>query len=402
LLLALATILLLTSFLSAQDTETILFNFQGGSFGKYPVAFALDASGNIYGTLQVGGYPGCNADCGLVYKLSPNANGQMTETILHTFTSKSDGDQPTYLLMDAKGNLFVSAYSGGDKGLGAIVELSPIAGGSWSTKVLYDFTGGIDGDHPNLTFMDSQGNLYGNFRSGQVFELSRNSSGKWMKKFLYLFNTSSGDFGMPWAVDASGNVYGTAFFGGNTNCSEGCGIVFELSPVSGGGWTETTLYNFSGAPDGAYPEKMIPDGNGNFFGFTEQGGSGTKCARGCGTLFELSPSSTGYTESVLHDFNEELDGYSPEDLLMDSAGNLYVSTLGGVAGEGLVLKFTLASDGIWQYTTLHSFAGGTGGGDPYQLAIDSSGNVYGIAGYGGAKSNGLLYELSPPAAKVAP
>lgn len=379
----------------ASNTETVLFNFQGGAYGKYPVSFVRDASGNIYGTLNIGGSSTCNANCGVVYKLSPNANGQMTETIIHTFTNGDDGAQPTDVLMDANGNLFVAAYAGGIKGAGAIVELSPLAGGSWSTRVLYDFAGGIDGNNPRLTFIDAQGNLYGYFRSGQVFELSRSSYGKWVKKFLYLFDTSSGSFGLPWAIDASGNVYGIAIFGGNTNCSDGCGIVFELSPASGG-WTETVLYNFAGTPDGSRPQKMIPDGKGNFFGITEQGGGGTNCTVGCGTLFELSPSSGGYTETVLHSFNEVLDGYSPQDLHFDSAGNLYVASLGGgVGGKGVVLEFTLGSDGIWEYTTLYSFAGANGGGLPYQIALDSSGDVYGIAGEGGTKSDGVLFELLP-------
>jgi hypothetical protein len=179
-------------------------------------------------------------------------------------------------------------------------------------------------------------------------------------------------------------------------------VVFELSPNSGGKWSESVLYNFTGAPDGGGPEALIPDGAGNMFGVTYLGGAGTNsdCTEigGCGTLFELSPNSSGgYTETVLHSFNDGLDGNSPTAPVMDSSGNIYIAMIhGGVTDAGNVLEFTLGSDGIWHYTTLRSFAGGPGGGGPEEILLDSSGDVFGEAYFGGTKNYGVLFELLPP------
>ena len=52
--------------------------------------------------------------------------------------------------------------------------------------------------------------------------------------------------------DQAGNIYGTTYTGGTGNCNgETCGVVYELKP-SGSGWTESVLYSFSGS-DGAIP-----------------------------------------------------------------------------------------------------------------------------------------------------
>lgn len=389
----------------AQDTEKVLFNFQGGAYGRGPQNIVFDSAGNIYGTLTVGGSKTCSSTCGVVYKLSPNANGQLTESILHVFTGGNDGAQPDGILMDAKGNLFVSAYAGGvagcADGCGAIVELSPLKAGGWSTTVVYDFPGGVGGYHPYLTVIDLQGNLYGYETGGpygQVFELSPSSSGTWAYKTIHVFKGgSTGISGFPYFSDSSGNIYGTAA-GGNTStyCPQNCGMVFKLSPSSSGTWTYTILYNFLGVPDGYQPGQIIPDGAGNIFGITGSGGSYTSiCGDGCGTLFELSPSSGGgYTETVLHSFNSTLDGRIPDSIAMDSTGNLYTATyLGGVGEYGVVLKFTFGSDGIWEYNLLHGFANGEGGGYPFHLTLDSSGNVYGVATSGGTTKDGLLFEF---------
>ena len=45
--------------------------------------------------------------------------------------------------------------------------------------------------------------------------------------------------------DAAGNLYGTTFAGG----TYGGGTVFELSPISGGGWSEEILHSFGSGSD---------------------------------------------------------------------------------------------------------------------------------------------------------
>jgi hypothetical protein len=381
----------LISLLFARDSEKFLFNFPGGNYGQYPYGLADDANGHIYGVLWGGG----TTYGGVVYKLSPNANGVMTENILHTFSGGDDGRAPTNILMDGGGNLYVSVQFGAVtsclQGCGAIVGLSPLANGSWSTKVLYQFPGGFAGEHPYLSLIDAQGNLYGNTENGQIWELTKTPGGVWKRKVLVRTNDN---LALPRAIDGAGNIYGTS--ASLVGCFDGCGYVFELSRSSDGAYTETVIYSFTGGSDGAEPVTVLLDANGNLFGAAGYGGSTAECTQGCGTLFELTPSSSGYSESTLHTFNKLLDGEYPSCLQMDASGNLYVSLYGGgVAGGGVVLEFSLASNGIWQYSTLYSFSGGKGGGDTYQIILDSSGNVYGTSLFNGSTGNGMIYELSP-------
>ena len=159
-----------------------------------------------------------------------------------------------------------------------------------------------------------------------------------------------------------GHLYGTTPFGGGSGCSAsgpgaengspkriGCGIVFELMPATGGGWTKTVLQHFctlANCSDGSRPLAcLIVDSKGNLYGTTANGG-GSGCSAsgpgGCGTVFELSPpaSGGGWTETVLHAFTD-----SPSDgaIPLDSQGNLYGTTSAGGANQnGTVFELTPA------------------------------------------------------------
>jgi len=145
-------------------------------------------------------------------------------------------------------------------------------------------------------------------------------NGLWTETTLHRFSHNDGYWPSGVLVfDASGNLYGTTLEGGTgsgTGCSlrrAGCGTVFELSPAAGGGWAETLLLSFDQI-DGAAPYAgLIFDGLGNLYGTTSTGGSDS--TRASGTVFELSPTTGGvWTETVLHTFgyNEgSRDGLEP-------------------------------------------------------------------------------------------
>ncbi|MEJ2007720.1 MAG: hypothetical protein P8Z30_06110, partial [Acidobacteriota bacterium] len=151
-----------------------------------------------------------------------------------------------------------------------------------------------------------------------------------VESVLHNFTGPTTDGYVPYAgliMDSSGNLYGTTQYGGSsTNCgSYGCGTVFELSPpaTSGGSWTEKALHSFTGS-DGAGPSAgMVMDSAGNLYGTTLHGGStySPPNSSGGGTVFELYPdptSTTGYSERVLYNFTGS-DGNEPmAGLLMDS------------------------------------------------------------------------------------
>src|SRR5258708_1126399 len=142
-----------------------------------------------------------------------------TETFVHSFSNNNiDGNLPLYggLVSDAVGNLYGTTALGGAISAVVVYELSPRAGGGWSERVLYSFTG-TGGRNPEgaLTF-DAVGNLYGttaaggaNNNSGTVFELSP-KAGAWTEKVLYNFGAYSTDGQFLYAgvtLHSPGHVY---------------------------------------------------------------------------------------------------------------------------------------------------------------------------------------------------
>jgi len=264
-------------------------------------------------------------------------------------------------------------------------------------KTLYTFTGGTDGAYlgANLTF-DSAGNLYsttnlgGAYGYGTVFQLTPNGDGSWSESVIHSFNGADGSTptsGSP-IFDLAGNLYGTTNQGGDY----GAGAVFELTPNGDGSWTESVIHSFNGA-DGSQPiAGLIFDQAGNLYGTTTAGG-----VSGGGTVFQLAPNGDGtWTESVLHSFSGG-DGSGPTaNLALDSAGNLYGTSLyGGAYGEGTVFELIPNADGTWTESVLHSFSGRDGRLPWWGLIFDHNGNAYGTTWAGGAYDGGTIFRLKP-------
>lgn len=272
--------------------------------------------------------------------------------------------------------------------------------------------------------VDSAGNLYGTTQSGgtnnwgTVFELSPQSSGTWTEAVLYNFcqnfdGYSCLDGGSPQAglvSDSNGNLFGTTYYGGGFCgfASAGCGIVFELSPPreSGGAWQETVLYKFcqtgdNSCPDGAQPnDTLIVDTTGNFYGTTTLGGTN----RVGGTVFELSPSSNGWNETVLYSFcsvgspDKCQDGQAPmAAVTFDKMGNLYGTTSEGGSskfrGGGVVYELSPGQTG-WSETVLHVLTNAQGVDLLGAVNFDVSGNLYSTAFGGGQFGVGGVFRLS--------
>jgi uncharacterized repeat protein (TIGR03803 family) len=298
-------------------------------------------------------------------------------------------------------------------GLGAAIFAPAAWAGSEVT--LHSFTGGSDGGRPeDGLILDSAGNLYGTTPTagntsdcggggcGTVFKLSPVSGGGYAETLLYSF-TDGNDGGYPYGgliLDNAGNLYGTTNNGGTSDA----GTVFKLSPAAGGSYTETVLYSFTGVNgDGRQPTSaLIFDNAGNLYGTTQYGGSSISSA---GTVFKLSPASGGsYTETVLYSFTNGSDGgFSNAGVILDSAGNLYGTTEnGGAFLKGTVFKLSPASGGSYTETVLHSFTEGSDGGGPFAgVILDSAGNLYGTTAYGGNLIDcgnfgcGTVFKLSP-------
>jgi uncharacterized repeat protein (TIGR03803 family) len=307
------------------------------------------------------------------------------------------------LIMDAGGNLYGTTAAGGSRRGGTVFELLPKAGGGWTERILHNFNDDTitDGAFPYCSLvLDGAGNLYGTTSEGGangagiVFELTP-SANSWTETVLHTFTNNFTDGSYPYGgliFDASGNLYGTTYSGGIL----GYGTVFELSPAAGGGWTETVLHNFSpSSSDGQFLYGvLLRDKAGNLYGTTQGGG-----ANSGGTVFELTPASGGlWTESLLHSFGLGSDGKGPSavTLIMDASGNLYGTTeFGGSYNYGIVFELTPAAGGSWTEKALHSFGLSKDGRYPtVGLISDSAGNLYGTTQAGGADGGGTVFEIA--------
>jgi uncharacterized repeat protein (TIGR03803 family) len=123
-------------------------------------------------------------------------------------------------------------------------------------------------------------------------------------------------------IDGAGNLYGTTGYGGGNGCgnNSGCGTVYRLAPDG----TMTILYAFQGAADGAQPfAGVLRDDAGNLYGTAYQGGNSICYPFGCGVVFELTADGS---EKVLHAFDLKHGAYPNTGLTRDAKGNLYGGT----------------------------------------------------------------------------
>lgn len=319
-------------------------------------------------------------------------NAQTFSTI-HSFVG-SDGAAPEELVLDSMGNLY--GVTSADKG--TVFELSPVTGGSWSLTTLYAFQGGGDGYQPRSSpVIGRDGDLFGTTSGGgidwcprgcgAVWQLSPMTGGGWSKTDAYKFQRESDGFdpveGL--VLDANGNLYGTTSEGGGTcgyRYDDSCGTVYELSPAAEGGWVKTILHEFVSLNDGITPQSGVAiDANGNLYGTTSFGGR-----EGYGVVYELSPSiGGGWNYEILHDFTGGDDGaYSYSTPAFDNAGNLYVTTLqGGSYNLGVVFELSPSESGGWDGHSIHQFSGPDGASLFAGVAADPAGNLYGTTQFGG-------------------
>ena len=343
-------------------TETVLYSFCQSADcidGSYPEAgLTADAQGNLYGTTYNGGGSVLQGtlNFGTVFQLTPPAPGQTkwTEKVLYAFTGLSDGAYPVAGLLWLNGELYGTAYEGGDEnscldiGCGTVFKLAPTANPPWKLTVIHTFHGSLhDGAYPRAGLIaDPQGNLYGTtyFSGGMVFELTppKTTGGDWTETVIHKFFADDVGGSRPVAglvLDPQGNLYGTTSEGGTSDAcgTTGCGTVFELSPpaTNGGNWTATVLHSFTGGSDGAYPEAgLIRGKRGGLYGTAEEGGDNNY-----GTVFKLTPPGTSggnWTTTVLHTFASSANGQYPlAGLAAGPHGSLYGTTYEGGYTGGL-------------------------------------------------------------------
>jgi hypothetical protein len=302
-------------------TEQVLYDFQPPDRSTY--APLLAGTGTLYGVADSGGNQNCDLGCGSVYELFPPAQpgGAWSLVPIHQFPGGQQGQYPVGpLVSDTNGVLYGVLQLGGVGGhpdcsddttgnCGAVFALTPPVppGTVWTSRVLHSFHGGTDGAFPSAgLIIGSDGSLYGTTEyggnngcgssCGTVFSLTPPSppSTSWTEKVIYVFQGGTDGYNPISAtsnllIGPSGVLYGFTSLGGGTGCSGlGCGTLFQLTPPAetGGDWTETVLYAFTGGADGSMPQTAPALSNGALYGYAP-GGTGTSCSGGgCGVVYQ--------------------------------------------------------------------------------------------------------------------
>lgn len=125
------------------------------------------------------------------------------------------------------------------------------------------------------------------------------------------------------------------------------GAVFRLAHNPDGTWTESVLHNFTrkdgfvgGSPSLPSNVAGLTRHGDSLYGVTEYGGDTNACPpSGCGVVFKLTPTSNGWSETVLHSF-WGYGTYPQSGVIFDPAGNLYGTTSAGSHNYGLVFEMT--------------------------------------------------------------
>ena len=321
-----------------------------------------------------------------------------TFTTLHTFTG-NDGKFPrAHLTLDRAGNLYGTASEGGFTDGGTAFKLTR-RNGNFTFSLLYNFyENPNDAAVPNAVVLAPDGTLYGSSlgganQDGAVFRLRppasicASISCPWTENIIYSFTGGSDGCGPEDIVfDASGDIVGAT---NDLDCNH-AGTVYELTP-SGSGWTYNLLYTFVRNDSYDPSSALVIDNTGNLYGTTlySEGGSGT--------VYQLTNSGSGWVHNTLYGFNQTTGAY-PFGVILDNAGDLFGATAGGGSNNrGAVYELTAGSGG-WTFNSLFNFTGlNSNSGPQAPLTMDSQGNLYGVTSGEGAYAYGNVFKLTPSA-----
>ncbi len=357
---------------------SVVYNFKGGSDGASPFSGLVNVGGTLYGTTYFGGA----TNSGTAFGVTPAG----TETMLYSFQGGEDGLNPWGGLTNVDSTLYGTTYQGGLGNYGTAFEMTTAG----VKTTLYSFGGGRDGKFPVGGLIKSGAALYGTTSGGgqgvgcgppgcgTVFKLTQ--AGK--ERVVYRFNANDANSPLGTLIASNGELYGTAYQGGNIN--NPLGAVFETTKQG----VESVLHAFGGAPDGANPVGGLIDVNGTFYGTTESGGANELAQ--FGTVFSITPAGV---ETVLYSFTGVgPDGGGPQVALINVDGTLYGVTGTGYNKNGYFSStlFSITTAGV--LTTLHTFGTGQDGDVALGTLVRLGHALYGTTEAGGTGGNGTVFK----------
>ena len=336
------------------------------------------------------------------------SSSAQTFTTLATFDG-NNGDRPFGpLVQGTDGNFYGTTVYGGANcnggqpyGCGTIFKMNSTG----TLATLYSFCSQpncTDGSYPFSGIIQAaNGSFYGTTGgdndNGTVFRITSKGKLITLYRFCSRPNCTDGEGPVGGLVQAAnGNFYGTTALGGTGTNGNG-GTVFKITPKG----KLTTLYSFCSQPncaDGQEPlAALIQATDGNFYGTTQYGGTG---AGQSGTIFKITPAGK-FTS--LYSFCSQpdcADGIFPSaSLVQGSDGNFYGTTQENGTNGGPGTAFKVTSEGA--LTTLYTFCSQPNcddGGDPFGgLVLGTDGNFYGATYSGGTGKGrgGEIFRMSP-------
>jgi uncharacterized repeat protein (TIGR03803 family) len=342
----------------------VFYVFQGATGSN--LHGKLAARGDALYGASGGGGGDCN--CGFLFRLG--ANGAYE--VLHSFAGgDSDGAYPEGGMALVGNELFGATSQGGATGCeygscGTIYDIDP------DDKVhqLYEFVPPIGNPSTDLTA--SGGAIWGaGFFMGGVFKITPTAQ----ETYYPLDILPNGPL-----LAVGNELYGATYVTGQF-CQRGdtnCGSLYGVSRKTG---QMSTLYNFTGGTDGAFPSGSLAHLHNAFYGTNPY------------VVYKVVPPGN---ETTLHSFAGGQDGASPNGLV-EFEGKLYGTTqAGGTSGFGTI--FSVTQGGV--YKILHSFAGGADGGAPYGQLTVWRNALYGTTSEGGGTGCGgggcgTVFRLKP-------
>jgi uncharacterized repeat protein (TIGR03803 family) len=208
--------------ITAAGTEKVLYNFGSAPDGMWPGGGLVLYGGNYYGVTIGGGANTCNnGGCGTVFKITPAGK----ETVLYNFTGGSDGQNPDVLVGTYKGNLYGFSRTQGNAGaaifeINAAGDFSIAYNGSYISQITYIIMG-TDGS----LYASSSG---GADSSGQILQITPTGDGNGNVTVLHQFDFTDGSTLNPFQdlVLHGGVLYGTTNYGGSSDN----GVIYKLKP----------------------------------------------------------------------------------------------------------------------------------------------------------------------------
>lgn len=243
-----------------------LLDFNGTNGDSPQGSFVSDGT-FLYGTTQYGGTGACMSGCGVIFRIQPDGTGYSK---LFDFVGGTDGKYPIGSLFYDGVFLYGMTIGGGSNNHGTIFKIKPDGTGYFK---LLDFTGTLNGSNPFGNNLISDGTfLYGMTHSGgigagTIFKIKPDGTGYF--KLLDFAGIANG-------ADPEGSLfsdgtflYGLTGSGGTSNK----GVLFKIKP-DGTGYSK--LLDFAGVTNGSYPwGSLISDGS-FLYGMTSLGGANDK------------------------------------------------------------------------------------------------------------------------------